>query len=67
MSYKSLYQAHKVILSACSPFFRGVLRKNKHEHPLLYLKVTSSYFYKMHGTKIGGNGRNLSGGGRASW
>ncbi|XP_023331901.1 broad-complex core protein isoforms 1/2/3/4/5 [Eurytemora carolleeae] len=31
-------QAHKVILSACSPFFRGVLRKNKHEHPLLYLK-----------------------------
>jgi len=31
-------QAHKVILSACSPFFRGVLRRNKHEHPLLYLK-----------------------------
>jgi len=30
--------AHKVILSACSPFFRGVLRRNKHEHPLLYLK-----------------------------
>merc|ERR1712123_346581 len=31
-------QAHKVILSACSPFFRKVLRRNKHEHPLLYLK-----------------------------
>lgn len=31
-------QAHKVILSACSPFFRTVLKKNKHEHPLLYLK-----------------------------
>lgn len=31
-------QAHKVILSACSPFFRGILRRNKHEHPLLYLK-----------------------------
>ena len=31
-------QAHKVILSACSPFFRTVLRRNKHEHPLLYLK-----------------------------
>ena len=31
-------QAHKVILSACSPFFRTVLKRNKHEHPLLYLK-----------------------------
>lgn len=31
-------QAHKVILSACSPFFRSVLKKNKHDHPLVYLK-----------------------------
>jgi len=31
-------QAHKVILSACSPFFRNILRRNKHDHPLLYLK-----------------------------
>jgi len=31
-------QAHKVILSACSPFFRMVLRRNPHAHPLLYLK-----------------------------
>jgi len=31
-------QAHKVILSACSPFFRAILRRNKHDHPLLYLK-----------------------------
>jgi len=31
-------QAHKVILSACSPFFRNVLRQNPHQHPLLYLK-----------------------------
>jgi len=30
--------AHKVILSACSPFFKGVLRRNPHQHPLLYLK-----------------------------
>ena len=30
--------AHKVILSACSPFFRSVLRRNPHQHPLLYLK-----------------------------
>jgi len=34
----SQIQAHKVILSACSPFFRGVLKKNPHQHPLLYLK-----------------------------
>ena len=31
-------QCHKVILSACSPFFRAILRKNPHQHPLLYLK-----------------------------
>jgi len=31
-------QAHKLVLSACSPFFRGVLRQNPHAHPLLYLK-----------------------------
>ena len=31
-------QAHKVIISACSPFFCSILRRNKHQHPLLYLK-----------------------------
>jgi len=31
-------QAHKVILSACSPFFRNVLRRHSHQNPLLYLK-----------------------------
>jgi len=31
-------QAHKVILSACSPFFRNILLRNPHQHPLLYMK-----------------------------
>jgi len=35
-------QAHKVIISACSPFFRNILRRNPHQHPLLYLKGVKS-------------------------
>jgi len=35
-------KAHKVILSACSPFFHRVLSKNPHQHPMLYLKGVSS-------------------------
>ena len=31
-------KAHKLILSACSPFFRSIFKKNKHQHPLIYLK-----------------------------
>ena len=31
-------QAHKVIISACSPFFRNLLRRNPHQHPLIYLR-----------------------------
>ena len=32
-----LIQAHKVILSACSPFFKTTLKHIPHQHPLLYL------------------------------
>ena len=48
-------QAHKVILSACSPFFRSVLKQNPHQHPLLYLKgvryedITSVLSFMYHG------------------
>ena len=48
-------RAHKVILSACSPFFRSVLKKNPHEHPLLYLKgvcyedITAVLNFMYHG------------------
>ena len=31
-------QGHKVILAACSPFFRNILRRNPHQHPMLYMK-----------------------------
>jgi len=31
-------QAHKLILSACSSFFKTVFKQNPHNHPLLYLK-----------------------------
>ena len=30
--------AHKVILSAASPFFETILKRNPHKHPLLYLR-----------------------------
>ena len=34
--------AHKVVLSACSAFFRNILEKNKHQHPMLCLDGISS-------------------------
>ena len=34
-------QAHKLILSVSSPFFRAVFKQNPHTHPLLYLKGIS--------------------------
>ena len=40
-------EAHKVILSACSPFFKHILKKNPHSHPLLYLSGISSADLKL--------------------
>ena len=31
-------EAHKVVMSACSPFFRHVFSKTKQNHPFVYLK-----------------------------
>ena len=31
-------EAHKIIISACSPFFRNILKKHNHSYPLLFLK-----------------------------
>ena len=33
-----IVKAHKLILSACSPFFRLIFKSHPHQHPLLYLK-----------------------------
>ena len=31
-------EAHKVILAASSPFFETILKKNKHSHPLIFMR-----------------------------
>ena len=35
-------ESHKVILAAASPFFQNLLRKNKHAHPLIYMRGMKS-------------------------
>ena len=35
-------EAHKVILASSSPFFKELLRKNKHPRPLLYMRALKS-------------------------
>merc|ERR1719470_803194 len=36
-------KAHKVILSSSSPFFKNILVKNPHQHPLVYLRGVSHH------------------------
>ena len=31
-------EAHRIILTACSPFFSTLLKKNKHPHPMIYMR-----------------------------
>ena len=35
-------EAHKVILSMSSPLFQNLLKKNKHNHPLIYMRGMKS-------------------------
>ena len=35
-------EAHKAILASSSPFFKELLMKNKHPHPLLYMRALRS-------------------------
>ena len=35
-------EAHKVVLASSSPFFMEFLKKNKHPHPLLYMRGLKS-------------------------
>ena len=35
-------EAHKVILAASSPFFNNLLKRNKHPHPLIYMRGIKS-------------------------
>jgi len=31
-------EAHRVVISSCSSFFRDLLKKDKHSHPLIYMR-----------------------------
>ena len=35
-------EAHKVVLATSSPVFQNLLRRNKHTHPLIYMRGTKS-------------------------
>ena len=35
-------EAHKVVLASSSPFFQAILKRNKHSHPLIYMRGVKS-------------------------
>ena len=35
-------KAHRIILTACSPFFNTVLKSNNHSHPMIYMRGTKA-------------------------
>ena len=37
-------EAHKIIIASASPFFRSILKKNKHSHPLIFLRGIKSKY-----------------------
>ena len=36
-------EAHKLVLVASSPFFLNILKRNKHPHPLIYMREKGSH------------------------
>ena len=41
------FQAHKVVLSAGSQFFKSILRKHCHPYPLIYLTAVKAHDMKL--------------------
>ena len=39
-----LIEAHRIILTSCSPFFSNLLRKNNHSHPMIYMRGLKSKY-----------------------
>ena len=40
---QTLFKAHKIVLSACSPVFKKIFENNPSQHPMIYLRGIQSY------------------------